>query len=262
MSIHDGFNPLKNSDICCLSLLGNKNCTIVNMNLVLFAKMEFPPTQRPSQFRNCPARTHKVESKCVKFMFFDRYFNCLIQMLSLPRLFNITSHQLFHVSWNQLIGNCNPIKRVQHISNSIHNYLELKMRRRTTSSEKKPLYSSYGSSWNSYGTSNGYQSSSQPLLSSVDYNRLYDSPPTSPTEKTNNYTMKSEIRQDSHIGSIKSNYYSEVRSQSNTTNWIFEVIQEMLRYIYTSIAQIRVTNCTSNTAAYPEPELKLDPNTQ
>lgn len=147
------------------------------------------------------------------------------------------------------------------------------MRRRTTSSEKKPLYSkkysAYGGSWTSYGTSNGYQSR-QPLLSSVDYN---DSPPTSPTEKTVKYSMQSTMRNetvisssqtDSRIGSIKSNYYREVRSQQSTTTfWLLDVIQEMLRYIYSSFAQIRMASCaTSNTTEYPEPELKLDPNTQ
>lgn len=139
------------------------------------------------------------------------------------------------------------------------------MRRRTISSEKKPLYSGYGSSFSSYGTANGYQS--QPLLSSVDYHSSF-SPPSSPTENYVNYktTIRNEtmIDQDSRIGTIKENYYNEVRSKSySPTHWIWQVIQEMLRYIYTSIAQIKHANCaTSNTTDYPEPELKLDPNTQ
>lgn len=64
-----------------------------------------------------------------------------------------------------------------------------------------------------------------------------------------------------HVGNIKPNYYAEARkqqeNQASTGDWLYQVITDMLSYIYTSISTITTTP-NNNKNEFPQPELFLD----
>lgn len=94
----------------------------------------------------------------------------------------------------------------------------------------------------------------------------------SPNYNNNNNNSSSSSR----IGSIKPNYYQTARNQSNNNSsndengkrWIFEVLQDMLRFIYTAITTAKPNFASNNLPQqkaigdFPQPEIALNTATK
>jgi len=66
--------------------------------------------------------------------------------------------------------------------------------------------------------------------------------------------MKFEENSEERVGSLKGNYYSQVRKEqkSNENSWIFDAIQDMLNYIY------QIVQNTQDKVEYPDVEIGID----
>lgn len=75
------------------------------------------------------------------------------------------------------------------------------------------------------------------------------------TLQKNEEKIKEKIDQQERIGTLKNNYYSQIKQeQQNQGSWFYEVIQDMISYIY-QIVQFTPIN---NQEDFPEIEIGID----
>jgi hypothetical protein len=120
----------------------------------------------------------------------------------------------------------------------------------------------------SFGTTSSYGSNSTP--ESVEKNEKYSTENYSnqTTSTYNHYQSSSST--ENNIGTVKSNYYEEVRrnQQLEQDSSFWKVLQDMLSYIYESIGVSgnsnrveTIQNPNSNASNYPEIDILIDNET-
>lgn len=132
----------------------------------------------------------------------------------------------------------------------------------------KDGFKTYGTT-TSYGTTSNTNVQIQPTTKSY-HSDYTDSPKLTTTKKfEEKVSFSSQVGSSSsdqgHVGSLKSNYYQQVRQQMkeegpSTGQWIYEAIQEMLYYIYQTVVQSTPIPFPgkSSTEEFPEAEIGID----
>eukprot|EP01080_Neovahlkampfia_damariscottae_P001468 gene1468-12087_t len=137
------------------------------------------------------------------------------------------------------------------------------MRKRGAPLSQKQSLKSYGST-SSYGSNSSSESKSYNQKSEI-YNSTQNSVEIETNNGSYNHYQSSSLS-DNHIGTVKNNYYDQVRRQQQEENSFWKVLQDMLAYIYESIGanqnpnDVTITqqNTNSNTSNYPEIEHYID----
>lgn len=69
-----------------------------------------------------------------------------------------------------------------------------------------------------------------------------------------------KVEEEERVGKLKNDYYTQIRQEqklSQDSGWFYEVIQDMISYIY-QIVQFNTDNNVENKKEYPEPEIGIE----